>query len=1020
MNALYRYFASLRLTVWLLLASLALVFFGTLDQVDLGVRGAQMKYFESLLTTWGYPQSWPLGQYLHVVHLPIPGGYLLGPLLVLNLACAHFRHFRPRWSLGGIVCIHFGILLLIFSQLATQLLQEEDYIWFEEGQSVRHLTSFHADELAVIDMTAPDTDTVVAIPAELLRPKTPVQSPDLPFTVETLHYYSNAAILPGNPAMGNNVPIADKGLAGSRGFTVRALEPTYKSNERNGTTAYIRLRDGETVLGTWLVSNLFETSMPLQTFQYKGRDYGLSLRFAQKPLPFRMTLLDFRHDRYPGTEIPNNFSSLIGIEDTDTGESREVLIKMNHPLRFAGLTFYQSGFGQDAMGRADRASRLQVVRNPGWLGPYFACTLVSIGMVWQFCWGLLKFSRRRKTSATAAKAQRGPAASRSIPALVLSGLLALTAGSILYKALTGGPIGGDAYAAYDMKSFARLPLLDGGRLKPLDSLARNTLLLTRAKQTALNAEGKRIPALISLADLLFKAEDAAQYKMFRVDNPDLLDLLGQPNTETAHLSYSVLEPQLRKIDEQAKLVPEEAQERSPYHSALLKLHRSLIRYQSLQNGILPQIGGQHALEPMLDHLIERNKETAPRDDAAAAAFLRQQNRGSGLLLIPTENPLLKAEDMEHWTTPGMALLGSTVRAEADPVLRGYLQLADAWRADDAESFNRALSSIHQEIGTRLPGTQARSATEVRFNQWQPFYRSLELYILSFIAIALFWMLGNPFLARTAVGIAVVSLILHTAGLAARIYLSGYAPVTNLYSSSVFVGWAAVLLALPFERVFRNGLATAAASLTGFTTLIIAHNLAASGGNDTMEMMRAVLDSNFWLSTHVTTITIGYSATFLAGALGILYIVLQHLPGQPDNETSGTLHRMVYGVLCFALLFSFVGTILGGIWADQSWGRFWGWDPKENGALMIVLWNALILHGLRTTMVDTAQLMRLAVAGNIVTSWSWFGTNMLGVGLHSYGFMDKAFLWLMAFWISQAVLIGLSCLRPGKKRHATAA
>ena len=182
----------------------------------------------------------------------------------------------------------------------------------------------------------------------------------------------------------------------------------------------------------------------------------------------------------------------------------------------------------------------------------------------------------------------------------------------------------------------------------------------------------------------------------------------------------------------------------------------------------------------------------------------------------------------------------------------------------------------------------------------------------------------------------------------------------------------------------------------------------------MEMMRAVLDSNFWLSTHVTTITIGYSATFLAGALAILYIILLWTPGGPSKDTADSLRRMVYGIICFALLFSFVGTILGGIWADQSWGRFWGWDPKENGALLIVLWNALILHGLRTSLIDTRRLMLYAIGGNIVTSWSWFGTNMLGVGLHSYGFMDKAFLWLMAFWISQLIFIAFGSLRSSSK------
>jgi hypothetical protein len=119
--------------------------------------------------------------------------------------------------------------------------------------------------------------------------------------------------------------------------------------------------------------------------------------------------------------------------------------------------------------------------------------------------------------------------------------------------------------------------------------------------------------------------------------------------------------------------------------------------------------------------------------------------------------------------------------------------------------------------------------------------------------------------------------------------------------------------------------------------------------------------------------------------------------------------MVYGIVCFATLFSFIGTVLGGIWADQSWGRFWGWDPKENGALIIVLWNALILHARWGGMVKERGIMNMAIFGNIVTAWSWFGTNMLGIGLHSYGFMDSAFKWLMVFMVSQLALIGLGLL-----------
>jgi ABC-type transport system involved in cytochrome c biogenesis permease subunit len=237
------------------------------------------------------------------------------------------------------------------------------------------------------------------------------------------------------------------------------------------------------------------------------------------------------------------------------------------------------------------------------------------------------------------------------------------------------------------------------------------------------------------------------------------------------------------------------------------------------------------------------------------------------------------------------------------------------------------------------------------------------------------------------------------------WLEGRPPVTNLYSSAVFVGWGAVALCLVLEYFYKNAIGSVAAGVIGFATLLIAHYLSFSG--DTLEMMQAVLDSNFWLATHVVVVSSGYAATGLAGFLALIYIFRGMFTTTLDKATADTLARMVYGVVCFATLFSFVGTILGGIWADQSWGRFWGWDPKENGALIIVIWNAIILHARWGGMIKQRGLMCLAVGGNIAVGWSWFGTNMLGVGLHSYGFTDSAFLALTSFGISQLVIIGMA-------------
>jgi ABC-type transport system involved in cytochrome c biogenesis permease subunit len=319
------------------------------------------------------------------------------------------------------------------------------------------------------------------------------------------------------------------------------------------------------------------------------------------------------------------------------------------------------------------------------------------------------------------------------------------------------------------------------------------------------------------------------------------------------------------------------------------------------------------------------------------------------------------------------------------------------------------SDFQKRFGSEL----TKSDVETRFNTAEPFYRAMTLYAFAFALAIGSWLVWPKVLGRSAFWLLAVAWLVTTAGIAARMWLEGRPPVTNLYSSSLFVGWGAVALCLVLEYAYRNGIGSAAGGAIGFATLIIAHMLSFSG--DTLEMMRAVLDSNFWLATHVVVVTLGYASTFLAGFLALIYIIRGVFTKSLDRATADALSRMVYGIVCFATLFSFAGTVLGGIWADQSWGRFWGWDPKENGALIIVIWNAIILHARWSGMIRQRGLMALAVFGNIVTGWSWFGTNMLGVGLHSYGFTDAAFWLLSTFVVSQLAFIGVALLPLDKWR-----
>lgn len=373
-----RHLGSLRLSVILLAASILLVFFGTLDQVRMGLREAQQLYFESFLVIWRYPSFWPLGEYLQWLPLPLPGGYTIGPLLFLNLVFSHLHFFRNHWTYYGIPFIHAGLLMLLAGQLVTNLLQKENYLWLDEGASSNYLQSFHEDELYLSQHRADGTIATLATPFEQLQKDRPVSTP-FQLELRVLHIWENADLQGGGPRDGYLSTGADQGLAEAMTLVVKEIPPFRSNNEREVRTALVEVTDGQQSLGRWLLANLLEDKFPPQTFVHQGTMYSLGLRYRREYLPFTLTLLDFQHDRYPGTNIPSNFSSRVRIDHPARKESREVMIFMNNPLRYEGWTFYQASFAKQ-----DQASMFQVVKNPGWLLPYVACLSITFGLLYQF------------------------------------------------------------------------------------------------------------------------------------------------------------------------------------------------------------------------------------------------------------------------------------------------------------------------------------------------------------------------------------------------------------------------------------------------------------------------------------------------------------------------------------------------------------------------------------------------------------------------------------------------------------
>lgn len=370
--AIIAFFSSLRLTVFCLSCLLVLVFLGTLDQVHLGIYYAQKKYFDSLFIFW---------QPFEFLKIPVfPGGGLLAALLITNLVVAHFTRFT--WSIKkvGLWLIHVGLIILLIGLVVSRIVSVETQMAIEEGKTANYAIDERHMELAIIDTSDSAQDTVYSIPESKLDSKKTLQISGLPFSINILAYYPNSRLEMGQ----GQLSPATQGIGLNAHVTPQEVE--VNGNNLNNVSAFIEFKAPDQPLGTWLLSNALGAP---QSFTYNSKTYMIFIRPTRYYTPYTLTLKDFRHDLYPGTTVPKNFSSLVTLSDPNTREKRDALIYMNNPLRYKGKTYYQASFGKN-----DTLSVLQVVENPSWLLPYLSCSLIGIGLALHFLLQLLRFTRK--------------------------------------------------------------------------------------------------------------------------------------------------------------------------------------------------------------------------------------------------------------------------------------------------------------------------------------------------------------------------------------------------------------------------------------------------------------------------------------------------------------------------------------------------------------------------------------------------------------------------------------------------
>ncbi len=567
---------------------------------------------------------------------------------------------------------------------------------------------------------------------------------------------------------------------------------------------------------------------------------------------------------------------------------------------------------------------------------------------------------------------------------------------------------------FDYDSWGKLLAMSDGRLRPLDTTSRTILLLLQGKQTV-KFNDYEMSATEWILDSLAKPNISDDYPVFLINNPEVKNALGIFDTDRKHYSFREMIKHIDFISEQVREISAiKANKRSAYQREMFNFYNRLTLYHRLKNSLFIQrtenniekLNRFQKIAAQANEIISKKrtiisgsqgKETLTEDERITMRKLDElmkESEYTAQISYIRFLPPLEGHNTE-WSTYGDGLLEIVNRQSLHPHIETYAHIIDAYQHGDYVKFNNKVKELNDFYTQKFPSESFYNQLEYQFNRFDLFYKGIIVYFLSFLFICVYWMSRNDLWYRCGVALFYLTFFFHSLGIGLRMLIQGRPPVTNLYSSSIFVGWGAVAISgvLLFLLKKRSQYLVGVASLIGGITLIIALNLASAQG-DTMEMMQAVLDSNFWLATHVIVITIGYSSTFLAGFLGMLYLLQGIFTKQLTPEKQRYYRKVVYGIIAFSLIFSFTGTILGGIWADQSWGRFWGWDPKENGALLLVLWCAITLHCHRFGFVQTGGLMKLAIVGNVVTLFAWFGVNLLGVGLHSYGFTDKGFSWFI--------------------------
>ena len=1033
--------------------------------------------------------------------------------------------FRRR---AGIVLLHLGIAGLLVNEIYVTMTNTEQQMLIEEGQTQSIAVDIRYVELAVIDRSG-EKDKVISIPGDLLQSmagtEERISNADVPFEIRVDEYFVNSKL----DETARETSSDWKGLAEEYGLVAVPPVPGTETKKRNFAAAKVELFDktsGDS-LGKYILSQRVYFADVVETVEVGSQEFWLAMRDREFHKPYKITLKDVQRRNYPGTNRPQWFASEFDFIDSTDNTVSSQRIWMNNPMRYAGETFYQQSY-IEADGSFKERTVIQIVKNRGWMIPYVCCMFTVVGLTFQFGKSLLGFLKKSQTNnlvpdmerdepgfggALSALFSRRPKSSAKTAALdnrpgqKWSGRIIFLVFLLYVLGKLSGALRPGKSDEFRWDRFGQIPVTYDGRVKPLDSMARDLARqlcnrevvgyrthIKKPKMFGLYEGPETKEALQWLTDTAFQVDEfKSDYEVIRIEDPVVRDALELPRRKSMDYTYAELEGAMPILVKRMKPIQEKLRNEIPLDQLEDKINKVYVKFSKVlgaqfglkskalsQEGMLNQLddvfrmmslsGYTPLLVPSNDEnrkwqvlpvastrnwLIELAEEHDLKQltrltrkvvdidvieevkqkmlfDEMKELLIRNGQTPEDVELVLKENggkfppevynrllELVEPSVDSNIESRRVMADATTFRqitgivgdeldsgAQVDPqLLQIFDEIAVAYREKDVATFNEKTELYLKTIGEM--GATHYSEPNVQLekflNKFNPFYLAMVLYLVASLLTLLSWIGLKDAFGRSANNIVWLALSLQVVGLILRCIISGRPPVTNLYSSFVFVSAASIPIMMGVERLTKLGVGTILSSAGGFLALLTAWSISIRDG-DTLSVLQAVLDTQFWLSTHVICISLGYTATVVAGSLGVAYVLGGLLTTKFDKTLSKKFSDSIYGIVCFGLLFSFFGTVLGGLWADDSWGRFWGWDPKENGALMIVLWNAVILHAKWAGMVKSRGVAVLAIVGNMVTIWSWEAVNQLGIGLHAYGFTEGRMFYIGIFWLIHLALI----------------